>query len=249
MFAEEGVVECTVQTETAVLHPEIRKLQRNLWRCRQLPRRRANDDASADPAASPLAPAPPPKPLPKPCLHSAKPAVKNGNESRSKSHTTGLSCTAAVWHCKSTLGRRTWRFKQRWQGRCRNPQITGHVGLSYEQHLLPPANTSNLIPRWSKRSGPETNVFWANSSWQTLRLVTSMHTMPSSLPDASTHVRASFPSQTHWECSLLPDSTRTALRPYVQFINHTLSHGAPVNRSVWWQAITQSQPQVASGLS
>lgn len=28
LFAEEGVVECTVQTETAVLHPEITKLQK-----------------------------------------------------------------------------------------------------------------------------------------------------------------------------------------------------------------------------
>jgi len=28
LFAAEGVVECTVQTETAVLHPEIMKLQK-----------------------------------------------------------------------------------------------------------------------------------------------------------------------------------------------------------------------------
>lgn len=28
LFAEEGVVECTVQTEPAVLQPEIRKLQK-----------------------------------------------------------------------------------------------------------------------------------------------------------------------------------------------------------------------------
>lgn len=79
-----------------------------------------------------VAPAPsPPEQLRKLCLHFSKPGVKNLSESCSKSHTAALSYTTAIWHWKSNLGRQIWRFKRRWHGCCLNPQIMGHVGLSY----------------------------------------------------------------------------------------------------------------------
>ena len=172
-----------------------------------------------DPAPSPR------EQLCKLCLHFSKPKMKNINELSSQSHTTALSFTAAIWHWKPNLGRQIWRFKQRWHGCCLNLQIMERVGLSYsctKKHLLPAVNTSNPIPRWSKLSGIERNTFWANYSWQTLRLVTSIHTMPSSTQGTSMHVRVSLPSQVHLESSL---SCLTAQMlhcgPYVQLINQS----------------------------
>lgn len=49
LFAEEGAVECTVQTEPAVLQPQIRKLQKECVVVQAAANADTNNDASAAP--------------------------------------------------------------------------------------------------------------------------------------------------------------------------------------------------------
>lgn len=97
MFAEEGVVECTVQTETAVLHPEITKLQEELAVVQAAHCHTQTVMQAQVWQSHRVAPAPSmPQGLRKLHLHFSKPGVKNGNDWRSKRHSTGLSSTTAT---------------------------------------------------------------------------------------------------------------------------------------------------------
>lgn len=54
LFAEAGVVECTVQTEPAVLQPQIRKLQKECELVQTAASARHNDASAAPGGSCPL---------------------------------------------------------------------------------------------------------------------------------------------------------------------------------------------------